>query len=787
MMKLLRFIIVSYWFKIGAYSRTANPKVLLRTDKLDSRFRDWALDVNTHILIDGDNVRGKTAFKATKESLFHDVKKWAVYVGLADRVCLMYDHGDEHEAFRFDGLSICFSGPERSADDVIARDVMWLQRRFNCSVVVVTADFGLKSRCFQGAKIVGNELAIVDSTLFVEMLSTIMYRPPESTDLKADDEQEGQDDSTPTVPLSDINEAFVPFDPAKMSMLRRELGVRNQIKNIEKYVRGGGGKKKVSKLKKRQKQLEDRLQRVIATECGLTLSPSADGAQRLTPANQQVGYEALIKMMRTGSSRGREETWERVLLAERFRTALLAREGAVTTTAESSQDSDLATADSAFATYVREINCNYSRTNLTAELHRRPTERLPHAVESGAVEGGAVEGGAVEGGAVTDGGQTIVAAEVAAALVVGAVFLIQPVASPDAVSGTDTAPSQLSPLHQQLLRQQRREREQLVAFQVAPKGPSARAVVIAATAIAGPRMSNGVPFEVTTGGCRVYEVDVLGDEAVEGEGEGEGEGVNEHGVSAIAAGSAGAGTSAGTGAAAGTGAGFGAAAAAAGGGFGAAAAAAAAGGFGAAAAGFGAAAAGGFAGGFAAAAAGGSAAASSSTSGICSSSDSGICTGTGTGSSISGNGSSSISSSADSETDSSSNNNNSNNNNNNSSSSSSSTIADSDATVALRIVAVSDTHGMESILSGSVPEGDVLIHAGDFAPDKGKSQRRMKQLDEWLALHPHPVKIVIRGNHDPTQASFPLSKVGVWVCGHVDLFDGSTALCHPLAGLTARF
>lgn len=34
----------------------------------------------------------------------------------------------------------------------------------------------------------------------------------------------------------------------------------------------------------------------------------------------------------------------------------------------------------------------------------------------------------------------------------------------------------------------------------------------------------------------------------------------------------------------------------------------------------------------------------------------------------------------------------------------------------------------------------------------------MKRLDEWLATLPHPLKIIVRGNHDPLGGSFPLSK-----------------------------
>mmetsp|Transcript_1842 Transcript_1842/g.2578 ORF Transcript_1842/g.2578 Transcript_1842/m.2578 type:complete len:573 (+) Transcript_1842:124-1842(+) len=110
----------------------------------------------------------------------------------------------------------------------------------------------------------------------------------------------------------------------------------------------------------------------------------------------------------------------------------------------------------------------------------------------------------------------------------------------------------------------------------------------------------------------------------------------------------------------------------------------------------------------------------------------------------------------------------------------------------LRIVVISDTHGYESVLtkeggpepwtlvvdqtthsgdgaaskdrnneirSTSFPEGDVLLHLGDFAADGDKEERfeAMQQFDSWLASHPHPNKIVIRGNHDPHDSSFPLS------------------------------
>ncbi|CAB9505429.1 Metallophosphoesterase domain-containing protein 1 [Seminavis robusta] len=66
------------------------------------------------------------------------------------------------------------------------------------------------------------------------------------------------------------------------------------------------------------------------------------------------------------------------------------------------------------------------------------------------------------------------------------------------------------------------------------------------------------------------------------------------------------------------------------------------------------------------------------------------------------------------------------------------------------MVVVSDTHGFEKDL-GVLPQGDVLLHLGDFARDGPPwvKQNSLQLLDEWLAQQPHKHKIVLKGNHDP--------------------------------------
>jgi hypothetical protein len=58
----------------------------------------------------GDNVRGKTKFSASKEQLCKDLDLLVSSCGIENRVVLMYDHGNEHEAHLYGSLAVCFSG-----------------------------------------------------------------------------------------------------------------------------------------------------------------------------------------------------------------------------------------------------------------------------------------------------------------------------------------------------------------------------------------------------------------------------------------------------------------------------------------------------------------------------------------------------------------------------------------------------------------------------------------------------------------------------------------------------
>ena len=79
----------------------------------------------------------------------------------------------------------------------------------------------------------------------------------------------------------------------------------------------------------------------------------------------------------------------------------------------------------------------------------------------------------------------------------------------------------------------------------------------------------------------------------------------------------------------------------------------------------------------------------------------------------------------------------------------------------MRLVCISDTHGRHKHMS-PIPDGDVLIHAGD-----GTGSGSLPQIDDftnWFGLQPHSHKVLVGGNHE---FSFDSSKRdytwSVWV------------------------
>lgn len=62
----------------------------------------------------------------------------------------------------------------------------------------------------------------------------------------------------------------------------------------------------------------------------------------------------------------------------------------------------------------------------------------------------------------------------------------------------------------------------------------------------------------------------------------------------------------------------------------------------------------------------------------------------------------------------------------------------------MKLICVSDTHRKHKKVN--IPEGDVLVHAGDIGCEHGSNQ--LKQFARWLKTVPCKHKVIIAGNHD---------------------------------------
>ena len=66
--------------------------------------------------------------------------------------------------------------------------------------------------------------------------------------------------------------------------------------------------------------------------------------------------------------------------------------------------------------------------------------------------------------------------------------------------------------------------------------------------------------------------------------------------------------------------------------------------------------------------------------------------------------------------------------------------------ITMRIVCLSDTHGLHRDMTHPIPDGDVLVFAGDLC---GHGEMyEVKAFARWMGKLPHEHKIVVAGNHD---------------------------------------
>jgi predicted phosphodiesterase len=121
------------------------------------------------ILVDVENVRGKSGFALTHADMMEKLSSWTAQCRIEGQVILIADHGNSKDAYwtsstnstahaHAGALAIVFSGNHQKADDVIANDIgkiaqwanEWNQNKPNdrrTPIMVVTDDQGLLGRC----------------------------------------------------------------------------------------------------------------------------------------------------------------------------------------------------------------------------------------------------------------------------------------------------------------------------------------------------------------------------------------------------------------------------------------------------------------------------------------------------------------------------------------------------------------------------------------------------------------------------------------------------------------
>ncbi|ETO27691.1 hypothetical protein RFI_09441 [Reticulomyxa filosa] len=111
----------------------------------------------------------------------------------------------------------------------------------------------------------------------------------------------------------------------------------------------------------------------------------------------------------------------------------------------------------------------------------------------------------------------------------------------------------------------------------------------------------------------------------------------------------------------------------------------------------------------------------------------------------------------------------------------------------IRIVHISDTHLKHQRFEQNIPDGDILIHSGDFSDKKGNSRfmkypnvDTIKDFNEWLGARPHKFcktsvfqkiyKIFVSGNHETNLMQYNAQQVQELLTNCIYLQDSGVEL-----------
>lgn len=321
-------------FLTSVTALSAESSISVRLDALRQRLRQLVLSPtssseigvasrssNGVILIDGDNVRGKTKFRLSKEELTDRVQRWIASSSLSGLVVLMFDHGSKHSSFFIpdSSLAVVFSGPGRTADDVITRDVGWFQAKQQ-DVVVVTEDNGLKRRCrtslkgrasARGKKTktkgeVSNrpthDLTFVGSPLFAEMILAMwpLDLPAAGDAQPATPVARPLFGASPSGTLESVGSKYNP----EVVLMRREVDLRRQLSGIQTAL-SRCNRKAAVKLRLREAEVKKRLG-VVATAVRdvQSVAGAREGEAAVSAYGSSEASQDRVNMLASGLAGG---------------------------------------------------------------------------------------------------------------------------------------------------------------------------------------------------------------------------------------------------------------------------------------------------------------------------------------------------------------------------------------------------------------------------------------------------------------------------------------------------
>jgi len=287
--------------------------------KAGASVRRGVLSSKGAILIDVENVRGKTGFALSHKELLHAMTIWAKLCQLQGQVTLVVDHGNEEAAYYLPDaadMAIVFAGPHRKADDVIAHDAAFLGQESD--VLVVTADRGLIDRCRRSA--VRKNMIILGPLTLLEDLEYILKHAP--LPIEPITEPEGNKDPTDSS-TQQINESLEP----KVRALEHEIKMGAELLEAEAMLRAKSGvnNKRRGKLKAKVRSLREKLNKSPSLLNQVVSDVLQHGPQQALQGKftnqQQTALLARWEKVRR-SSRRKEKTGDRVILAEQWRREL---------------------------------------------------------------------------------------------------------------------------------------------------------------------------------------------------------------------------------------------------------------------------------------------------------------------------------------------------------------------------------------------------------------------------------------------------------------------------------